>query len=142
LGGPVLKNRLFFFADFQDQRFDIPSSSSANTVFTAAERGGDFGALCTGGFSGGVCSGAGQLYNPCASFTAPCAPSSTPATTRQPYPNNVIPNEMISTVAAALFQSNLYPTPVNTALKNNAVNTSNSAFNEEQGDLKVDFKAT
>jgi hypothetical protein len=142
LGGPIIKNRLFFFADFQDQRFDIPSSSGFNTVFTAAERGGDFGALCQGGFSKGVCTGSGQLYNPCASFTAPCTPSSTPAPTRQPFPNNVIPAVMISPVAAALFQSKLYPTPISTALQNNAVNTSNSAFNEEQGDLKIDFKAT
>src|SRR5580658_8986000 len=42
-GGPIIKNKLFFFADFQDQRFDIPSSAGANTVFTAAERGGNFG---------------------------------------------------------------------------------------------------
>ena len=34
LGGPILKNRLFFFADYQAQRFDIPSSTTANTVFT------------------------------------------------------------------------------------------------------------
>ncbi len=37
-GGPIIKNRLFFFADFQDQRFDVPSSAGTNTVFTAAER--------------------------------------------------------------------------------------------------------
>lgn len=142
-GGPIIKNRLFFFADYQGQRFDIPSSSSYNTVFTAAERGGDFGALCTGGFdSSGVCRGAGQLYNPCASFTAPCTPSSTPAAKRQPFPNNVIPKVMISPVAAALFASNLYPAPVNSALQRNALNTSNSAFNVDQGDLKIDFKAT
>ena len=40
VGGPIIKNRLFFFADYQGQRFDIPSSASLNTVFTAAERGG------------------------------------------------------------------------------------------------------
>ena len=49
-GGPIIKNKLFFFADYQGQRFDIPSSSSANTVFTAAERNGDFGAVCAGRF--------------------------------------------------------------------------------------------
>jgi len=55
-GGPVLKNKLFFFADYQGQRFDIPSSSSAISVFTTAERGGDFGALCPAGFDAtGVC---------------------------------------------------------------------------------------
>ena len=34
-GGPIIKNKLFFFADFQDQRFDIPSSSSFDTMFTS-----------------------------------------------------------------------------------------------------------
>src|SRR5437879_11374164 len=41
LGGPVLKNKLFFFADYQGQRFDIPTSSSTITVFTTNERKGD-----------------------------------------------------------------------------------------------------
>jgi len=143
LGGPILKNKLFFFADFQDQRFDVPSSSNTNTVFTAAERNGDFGALCKGGFnSSGVCTGTGQLYNPCVSFTAPCTPSSTPAATRNPFPFNKIPTVMISPVATALFASALYPQPINGNLQSNAVYTSNSAFNVEQGDLKIDFKAT
>jgi hypothetical protein len=141
-GGPIIKNRLFFFADFQDQRFDTPSSQGFKTVFTAAERGGDFGALCQGGFANGVCSGAGQLFNPCASFTAPCTSSSTPAKTRQPFPNNVIPSVMISPVAAALFASKLYPAPINTQLQSNTVNTSNSAENEAQGDLKIDLRLT
>ncbi|MFZ0735285.1 MAG: TonB-dependent receptor [Candidatus Sulfotelmatobacter sp.] len=148
-GGPIIKNRLFFFADFQDQRYDFPSSASFNTVFTAAERGGDFGILCTGNggtFNGsGVCQGATsavQLYNPCQSFSAPCTSSSAPATTRQPFPNNVIPGAMISPVASALFNSSLYPSPINAGLQHNAVNTSNSAQNVEQGDLKIDFKAT
>ena len=29
-----IKNKLFFFADYQGQRFGVPSSSTANTVFT------------------------------------------------------------------------------------------------------------
>ena len=149
LGGPIIKNRLFFFADYQAQRFDIPVSSTANTVFSTAQRSGDFSALCTdsskgGSFSGGICSGGTgvQLYNPCVSFSAPCTPSSTAATTRQPFLNNQIPAAMISPVASALFTSALYPQPVNGALQNNAVNLTNSAFNVDQGDLKIDFKAT
>jgi len=144
IGGPILKNRLFFFADYQGQRFDIPSSPGANTVFTAAERTGDFGAICTAGFNGsGMClDPTQQLYNPCASFTAPCTSSSTPAATRQAFPYNVIPAVMISPVAAALFNSSLYPSPINTATQQNAVNTTNSAQNVDQGDLKIDFKAS
>ena len=49
---------------------------------------------------------------------------------------------MISPVANALFSSTLYPQPVNGNLQQNAVNTSASAFNVQQGDLKIDFKAT
>jgi len=124
------RNKLFFFADFQDQRFDIPSSAGQDTVFTAAERAGDFSAV-------GV-----QLYNPCASFTAPCTPSSAPATTRSPFPNNQIPIAMISPVAQSLFASSLYPSPASSGPQNNAVNVVSSAQNEVQGDLKVDFKAT
>src|SRR5437899_2467063 len=98
-GGPILKNKLFFFADYQGQRFNVPSSATANTVFTAAERAGDFGALCETAFNGsGICNPAPtgstlksvQLYNPCASFTAPCTPSSAPAGTRSPFPFNRI----------------------------------------------------
>jgi Carboxypeptidase regulatory-like domain/TonB dependent receptor len=153
VGGPIIRNRLFFFADYQGQRFDVPSSQGQNTVFTAAERGGNFGDICTqngGAFDdSGVCQNVDpekdhgvQLYNPCASFAAPCTPSSAPAATRQPFPNNVIPAVMISPVAAALFGSNLYSTPTNTQVQHNAVNTTNSAQNVDQGDLKIDFKAT
>ena len=142
-GGPILKNRLFFFADYQGQRFDIPTSSSAFTVFTAAERGGDFGAVCSAGFDGnGNCLGKGQLYNPCASFTAPCTPASAPASTRSPFPYNKIPAAMISPVASALFSNSLYPAPTSTSLQNNSVNTSQSAENVDQGDLKIDYKVT
>ena len=141
VGGPILKDRLFFFADYQGQRFDIPTSSSPFTVFTAAERAGDFGALCSAGFSStGVCQGSGQLYNPCASFSAPCTPGSTPASPRSPFPYNKIPAAMISPVAANLFSSSLYPGPVNGQLQNNSVNTSQSAENVDQGDLKIDYR--
>jgi len=143
VGGPILKNRLFFFADYQGQRFDIPTSSSAFTVFTANERTGNFGAVCSAGFdNSGNCLGTGQLYNPCASFTAPCTPQSTPAPTRSPFPYNQIPQAMISPVATALFSSSLYPAALNTNLQSNSVNTSTSAENVDQGDLKIDYKMT
>src|SRR5580693_5862262 len=140
LGGPIIKNKLFFFADYQAQRFDIPSSAGANTMFTTAERGGNFGAICTGGFSAGVCNDRDkngkiidQIYNPFAPLIGG---------NRAPFANNVIPASMISPVAKALFASSLYPQVVNGNLQNNAVNVTNSAFKVDQGDLKIDFKAT
>jgi Carboxypeptidase regulatory-like domain len=134
IGGPIIKNKLFFFADYQGQRFDIPASPSANTVFTNEERQGDFSALLLAA-NGGV-----QLYNPCVSFTEPCTPSSPAATTRQPFPNNQIPLAMMSPVAQNLFASKLYPTPINSGVQQNAVNSNANQFNVDQGDLKVDYK--
>lgn len=148
-GGPIIKNKLFVFADYQGQRFNIPSSGGANTVFTAAERTGDFSDVCTqkgGSFTGpnGTCTGGTgvQLYNPCASFAAPCTPTSPAAGTRNPFPLNQIPAAMISPVASALFASSLYPAPINNQIQDNAVNVTASAFKVNQGDLKLDFKAT
>src|SRR5271157_7691 len=70
LGGPIIKNKLFFFVDYQGQRFDHPPAGSFISVYTPAEQGGDFSALCQSGFTAGVCNAvANQLYNPCAAGT-------------------------------------------------------------------------
>jgi hypothetical protein len=147
LGGPVLKNKLFFFADYQGQRFDTPTSPVTTTVYSTAERGGDFSQLCPAGFNtSGVCTsttnGNVQLYNPCVSFTAVCTASSPAATVRQPFPFNKIPAAMISPVASALFGSSLYLPATNTSPQNNTNYITNSMQNVDQGDIKVDYKAS
>src|SRR3984957_4509293 len=114
-GGPIWKDKLFFFVDYQGQRFDHPTTSNFITVFTNAERNGDFSQLTT------------QLKDPL---------------TGAPYVNNQIPMSQINSVAAALFASKFYPTPVNGNLTNNAVNQVNQAFNTDQGDAKVDWNIT
>jgi hypothetical protein len=158
VGGPVIKNKLFFFFDYQGQRFDHPSSSQAVTVFTADERGGNFGALCTGGFdsitgickdtvkdSKGVLHPTNQLYNPCAVGTGlngvPCSFISG-SRTANPFPFNQIPTGMINSVATALFNSSFYPTPINANTTGNAYNVQSQAFDNNQFDIKVDFNAT
>ncbi len=40
-GGPIKKDKLFFFADYQGSRFDLPASSSPKTTFTAANLTGN-----------------------------------------------------------------------------------------------------
>jgi len=154
LGGPVIKNKLFFFVDYQGQRFDHPPAGSFISVFTPAEQAGDFSALCTGGFdAGGICNDrtktgavANQLYNPCAAGTGvsgtPCSPSSASNVNRPAFANNQIPLAMISPVAQALFASPLYPKTVNNGLTSNALQEISQAFNSDQGDIKVDYRAT
>src|SRR6516165_800105 len=46
LGGPIIKNKLFFFVDYQGQRFDLPAASFVS-VYTPAEMQGNFSALLT-----------------------------------------------------------------------------------------------
>src|SRR6202451_4116072 len=55
LGGPILKDRLFFFAHFQGGRLAHPATTNAITVLTPAELSGNFSALCQTGFTGGIC---------------------------------------------------------------------------------------
>ncbi len=115
LGGPVWKDKLFFFVDYQGQRFDHPTSSNFITVFTDAERNGDFSQLTT------------QLKNPI---------------TGAPYVGNQIPLAQENAVAAALFASKFYPTPINNNPTNNAINQTNSSFDTDQGDAKIDWNIT
>ncbi|MGH9515421.1 MAG: carboxypeptidase regulatory-like domain-containing protein [Terriglobales bacterium] len=115
IGGPIIKNKLFGFFDYQGQRFDHPATAQGINVFTTAERAGDFSGLCASGFTAGVCNDRGskgqvtdQLYNPCAVGTggtgAPCAANPSGP---QPFLNNQIPLSMLDPVAQALFASPL-----------------------------------
>lgn len=42
IGGPIIKNHTFFFFSYQGSRFRQPQASSQNTLFTDAQRTGDF----------------------------------------------------------------------------------------------------
>lgn len=135
IGGPIVKNKLFFFFDYQAQRFDHPASTQKLGVFTTAERMGNFGDICATGFTAGICNDRdskgniiNQLYNP---FVA-----GNPA-----FLNNFI-TEPIDPVAAALFASPLYPTPTSAGTSNNATYTQVQAFNNSQYDIKIDLNAS
>jgi len=124
-GGPIMKNKLFFFVDYQEQRFDHPASSSPMSLFTSAERQGDFSQL--------LAERSLQLYNP---FQLDVDGN------RTPFPNNQIPASMMDPVAGNLFSSGLYPLPTNGSLVNNFINTTRSHNNVDQGDVRIDLKAT
>src|SRR5271170_1227383 len=134
LGGPIIKDKLFFFVDYQGSRYDQPATSTPYTVFTAAERQGDFSALCSAGFNSvGICHNISQqLYNPY---------SSSNPSTRLPFLNNQITSN-ISPAAAKILSSPLYPGPTNGFSTNNQNNVSHSFTNSDQGDVKIDWVAS
>jgi hypothetical protein len=132
IGGPIVKNKLFFFADYQGGRLDHPSTAGTITVLTPAEIAGDFSALPT------------QLYNPCATGTG--GTSGTPCSIlapnlRTPFAGNIIPSNMLNPAFTSLVTNPLYPVAAFT-LPNGfgqAVNTTAQQYNSDQGDIKIDY---
>ncbi len=137
LGGPILRDKLFFFVDYQGSRFDQPATVNPFSVLTAAERQGDFGFLCTTTSSftpAGTCLNPTlQIYDP-GKGVAPAA--------RRPIPFNRIPQNRLSPVAVAIVNSNLYPGPTNGGTTQNQFNRTQSSTNADQGDLRLDYSAS
>jgi hypothetical protein len=131
-GGPIIKNKLFFFGDYEGVRRDLPATSSQIQVLTQNEIGGNFSTLST------------QLYNPCAVGTGGTsgvlcnilAPGARPQ-----FTGNIISPANLDPTFTALVTSPLYPVAIAT-LPNGfgaAVNTTNNKYNTDQGDIKVDY---
>ena len=122
-GGPIIKDKLFFFADYQGSRDDTPTSVITTTVYTAAERTGNFSQLLTTG-------NPIQLYNP---FSVGANGA------RAPFAGNIIPASLFSPAAAKILSSQYYPQPTNGNLLNNFQYGQNTYINGDQGDVKIDY---
>jgi Carboxypeptidase regulatory-like domain len=139
LGGPIIKNKLFFFADYQGGRLDSPSSPQSIGVLSPAETTGNFGALL-------ALPNPVQLYNPCAAGTGgtsgtPCSVLSVAARTSQPFVGNIIPTDLLDPAFTALVTNSLYPvgTPDAKTGFADAINVPGNQYNSDQGDLKIDY---
>jgi Carboxypeptidase regulatory-like domain len=123
-GGPVLRNKLFFFVDYEGTRRHSGGLGLAG-VLTPAMRTGDFSALLT------PANGSIQLYDTQNNFA--------------PYVNNKVP-VLNPVLKYLLAHPELYPLP-NAApssglIQNNYHAPQNSATTNNQGDVKVEWDSS
>ena len=123
LGGPIIKNRTFFFVDFEN----VASSSASSgvvTVPTLAERQGDFSGA------------ANPIYDPTAQGCGnPCV---TRPQVQYNGQANVIPPSELDPIGLAVL--NLYPKPSNTNEFNNYNFTTLASAPDYQFDIKIDHQ--
>jgi hypothetical protein len=138
IGGPIIKNKLFFFADEQTELNNTPRTAQTNSIIPTSYLTGDLGALCTSqgaAFVGGVCSNAAyQLYSP-VYLTGANAGQVAPLGSRQPFLNNQVP--INSKVAAAMVASPLFAQQ----FEQQSYYTS-GYVHAYQGDVKIDWQAS
>ncbi len=104
VGGPILRNRTFFFGQWFAQRIPLGTDIPL-TVPPTPWRTGDFSSLLQA-------SSPTQIVDP---------------TTGQPFPNNVIPANRLSSVALAV-QNTYYPTPAGSGLSGGTASYPNSVY--------------
>jgi hypothetical protein len=126
LGGPIVRDKLFFFVDYQGQRFDTPTSIGTTSLLTAQERQGNFSQLLQG-------PNPIQLYNP---FSLDANGK------RVPFSGNMIPQNLLDPVAQKIVNASAYPQATGSGLINNFLYASHTAINGDQGDAKVDWNAS
>jgi len=120
-GGPIVKNKLFFFGDWE-RTVRRQNVSAFRTLPTEALRRGDF-------------SGTGALiYDP--------ATGNPDGSGRQLFPNNRIPADRIDPIALKLIQLIPAPNMVVPGVSNNYFASGTYQFNRDNFDFKVNYNPT
>lgn len=120
LGGPIVRNKLFFFVDWE--RYLLRQSvSGLQSVPTDALKQGNFSSVST------------VIYNP---FTG-----NSNGTGRSPFPGNTIPASLLS--SAAMKMAGLIPEPNQGAgISNNYFAAASLRYNRDNADLKINYNPT
>ncbi len=126
IGGPIVKNKTFFFFDYLGQRNHLPFPASS-TVPTAGSRNGNFT-----GFGNHDCFGDGSSVGPvCNPFTG------------QAFANATIPANLINPISQKIF--NKYPLPTVNVFdpsqgNNNFFTQRNNQERINNYEIKIDHK--
>ena len=132
ISGPVLKNKLFFFANYDGYRFDSATPPTPQSIPTPAERNGDFSAFPN------------PIYDPTTCLTT----SSTGACTSRAQFSylgvlNVINPLRLSSAAKSLQSylptTNYDGTPLGTGISGNYNASLPNLVNNDSGTAKVDY---
>jgi len=116
IGGPILKDKLFFFGDYQGTRSKI-GGSKLLTVPTLLARTGNLSEYGVDIFDPGI-------------------GGSTPPASRQQFGGNSIPTNRISPQALAIL--NLIPKPTRAGIRDNFVASGSEIFNGDTFDVRID----
>jgi outer membrane receptor protein involved in Fe transport len=119
IGGPIRKNRMFFFGDYEGSRLR-QGQTFTSTVPTVGARQGNF-------------SGLNPVFDP---FTTRANPASPGGYIRDRFPGDQIPASRLDPVGLQLL--NLYPEPLTSGLVNNYTLNPIKSQNNDTMDVRVD----
>lgn len=138
IGGPILKNKFFFFADYQGTRFHT-STPETTSAPTAKMTTGDFSELYDPTQPKDDAGNEyGQLYDP---FTR-TFDSNGNVTGATPYPNNVIPQTEWDAAAKNMNAATVFGVANQPGISNNLFYTGTVRQNVDQGDGRLDYDAS
>jgi Carboxypeptidase regulatory-like domain len=123
IGGPIIKNKVFFFFVYDGWRYRIQTDARFVTVPTLKMRQGDFSELPV------------QIYDPRTTVPLPGGGFS-----RQPFQGNIIPPDRISPISK-FFQTEL-PLPTHPGIQNNYLGQLPVGYNNNNYTVKVDINLT
>ncbi len=147
-GGPIKKNKTFFFVNYESLR-QVQGGSSTTTVPTAAELGGNMSSFLTGKMvnlcgTGGPANlnyDSGQLFFPNSESMFTCPAGSALAGSNivvgNPIPNNVIDPSLFDPVAQKALSYNPFPAP-NHPGPANFIQASPLPLTQHQGIVRID----
>jgi Carboxypeptidase regulatory-like domain len=134
VGGPIKKNKAFFFFSYDGWRYRVTSPTQLVSIPTLKERVGDFTELPV------------AIYDPLTTVAVPGGFARTQfsdpsrATPSNPLGLNIIPLARISSISK-VYQS-LLPTPTNSGLLNNYLGQVPVQYNNDSFNAKVDINLT